>query len=168
MWMGALLQRIPWGTSTPSGNRDRWLCGQKPHTVCPYSPRAAPRQSPAPPSSASCAFYLPPSPAVSSPVLVPVSSYRPIVLTRVSLVRESMHFVTCSQESKTRIGTIWKEFKKIYIEVYLIYTISGVQQSDSVINIFEILFRYRLLYDTECSSLHYTLDPCCLTILYIC
>ena len=83
-------------------------------------------------------------------------------------MRESMHFVTCSQESKTRIGTIWKELKKICIEVYLIYTISGVQQSDSVINIFEILFRYRLLYDTECSSLHYTLDPCCLTILYIC
>ena len=79
-----------------------------------------------------------------------------------------MHFATCSQESKTRIGGIWKELKRNFIEVYLIYTISGVQQSDSVINIFEILFQYRLLQDAECSSLHYTLDPCCLSILYIC
>ena len=29
-----------------------------------------------------------------------------------------------------------------------------------------MLFRYRLLQDTEYSSLHYTVDPCWLWILY--
>ena len=33
--------------------------------------------------------------------------------------------------------------------------------------LFHILFRYRLLHDIECSSLFYTVGPCCLSILYI-
>ena len=33
--------------------------------------------------------------------------------------------------------------------------------------LFHILFRYRLLQDIEYSSLCYTVDPCCLSILYI-
>ena len=62
-----------------------------------------------------------------------------------------------------------------FIEVQLIYNVvlvSGVQQSDSVIHIripslFQILFYYRLLQDTEYSSLCYTVGPCCLSILDI-
>ena len=50
--------------------------------------------------------------------------------------------------------------------------VSGVQQSDSVIHIhisilFQILYPYRLLQDTDYSSLCYTVGPCCLSILYI-
>ena len=60
------------------------------------------------------------------------------------------------------------------IEVQLIQyvvLISGVQQSDSVIHIyvsilFQILFCYRLLQDTEYSSLCYIVGPCCLSILH--
>ena len=39
------------------------------------------------------------------------------------------------------------------IEEELIYNISGVQQSDSVIHIYQILFHYRLLQDIEYISL---------------
>ena len=61
------------------------------------------------------------------------------------------------------------------IEVYLIYNISGAQQSDSVIYIyiyiyiyilFQILFHCRLLQHIEYSSLCYTVGLCCLSILY--
>ena len=63
------------------------------------------------------------------------------------------------------------------IEVQLIYnvlSVSGVQQSDSVIHIyiyiymysFSDLFHYRLLKDIEYSSLCFTVGPCCLSILY--
>ena len=50
--------------------------------------------------------------------------------------------------------------------------VSGVQPSDSVIHMYisipiQILFPYRLLQDTEYSSLCYTVDPCRLSILYI-
>ena len=47
--------------------------------------------------------------------------------------------------------------------------ISGAQQSDSVIHvhIFSYLFHYDLLQDIEYSSLCYTVEPCCLSILYI-
>ena len=46
---------------------------------------------------------------------------------------------------------------------------SGIQQSDSVLNIyiFHIIFHYRLLQDTECSSMCCTANPCCLSILCI-
>ena len=67
------------------------------------------------------------------------------------------------------------------IEVYLIYNVvlvSGVQQSNSILHtyvcvcmhiyiLFQILFHYRLLQDTEYSSVCYTVGPCCLSILYI-
>ena len=54
----------------------------------------------------------------------------------------------------------------------MIYSVSGVQRSDSVIHtyiyiILQILFFYRLLQDTEYSSLCYTVGPCYLSILYI-
>ena len=50
--------------------------------------------------------------------------------------------------------------------------VSGVQQSDSVIHIhvsivFQILFLFRLLQNTEQSSLCYTVGPCLLSILNI-
>ena len=50
--------------------------------------------------------------------------------------------------------------------------VSGVQQSDSVINIhisilFQILFPFRLLHNIEQSSLCYTVGPCWLSILNI-
>ena len=50
--------------------------------------------------------------------------------------------------------------------------VSGVQQSDSVIHIhvsilFQVLFPFRLLQNTEQSSLCYTVGPCCLSILNI-
>ena len=50
--------------------------------------------------------------------------------------------------------------------------VSGVQQSDSVINVhvsilFQILFPFRLLQSTEQSSLGSTVGPCWLSILYI-
>ena len=55
-----------------------------------------------------------------------------------------------------------------YIGVQLINNVvlvSGVQQSDSVIHIhvsilFQILFPFRLLHNTEQSSLCYTVGPC--------
>ena len=57
------------------------------------------------------------------------------------------------------------------IEVQLIYSIvllSSIQQSDSYIYIlFQIVFHYRLLQDIEYSSLCYTVNPCCLPLLYI-
>ena len=70
----------------------------------------------------------------------------------------------------------------------MIYSISGIQQGDLVIHIyiyiynifflhiyiykmyfffFLILFHYRLLQDIEYSSLCHTVNPCCLSILYI-
>ena len=50
--------------------------------------------------------------------------------------------------------------------------VSGIQQSDSVIHInvsihFQILFPFRLLQNTEQSSLCYTVGPCWLSILNI-
>ena len=59
------------------------------------------------------------------------------------------------------------------IEVQLIYNfvlVSGVQQSDLLIPIyifFQIIFHYRLLKNTEYSSLCYIVTPCCLSILCI-
>ena len=74
-------------------------------------------------------------------------------------------------------------FNFFFIEVELIYNImlvSGVQQSDSDIYIcicvcvcvyiyilFQILFPYRLLQNIQYSSLCYTVNPHCLSILYI-
>ena len=54
-------------------------------------------------------------------------------------------------------------------EVLLIYNISGVQQSDSVIHICYFSDSYPLwvLQDTEYSSLCYTVGPCYLSIIYI-
>ena len=51
-----------------------------------------------------------------------------------------------------------------------VVTVSGVQQSDSVIHInvsilFQILFPFRLLHNTKQSSLCYTVGPCWLSIL---
>ena len=46
-----------------------------------------------------------------------------------------------------------------------IVLVSGVQQSDSVIYPFIILFHYRLLQDNEYSHLCYRVNPCCLSIL---
>ena len=50
--------------------------------------------------------------------------------------------------------------------------VSGVEQSDSVIHmhvsvLFQILFPFRLLQNTEQSSLCYTVGPCLLSILNI-
>ena len=64
---------------------------------------------------------------------------------------------------------------QFYIELYLINNVvivSGVQQSDSVIHIhvsilFQILFPFRLLHNTEQSSLCYTVGPCWLSNLNI-
>ena len=46
---------------------------------------------------------------------------------------------------------------------------SGVQHSNTVIHIhvFQIPFTYRILQKIGCSSLCYTIGPCCLFILYI-
>ena len=60
-------------------------------------------------------------------------------------------------------------FFSLLTEVELIYNVSGVLQSDSVIyiqNLFQIPFHYRLLQDIEYSSLHYIVSLC-LTILYV-
>ena len=51
-----------------------------------------------------------------------------------------------------------------FIDVWLIYNVSGVQQSDSVI---QILFYYMLLQDSEYSSLCFIVGLCCLSISYI-
>ena len=58
-------------------------------------------------------------------------------------------------------------YLSIYIVVQLIYNVSGVQQSDSVIHVhvsilFQILFPFRLLHNTEQCSLCYTVGLCCL------
>ena len=49
--------------------------------------------------------------------------------------------------------------------------VSGIQQSDSGIYVhtlfFSILFHYSLSQDIEYSSLCYTANPCCLSILYM-
>ena len=47
----------------------------------------------------------------------------------------------------------------------MVYNVSGVQQSDSVLYIhiyilFQIIFHYKLLQDIEYSSLCYTVGPC--------
>ena len=51
-------------------------------------------------------------------------------------------------------------------------TVSGVQQSDSVIHthvsiLFQIIFPFRLLHNIEQNSLCYTVGPCWLSILSI-
>ena len=58
--------------------------------------------------------------------------------------------------------------------IYNDMLVSGVQQSESVIYIymhiyilFQILFRNRLLQDIQYSSQCYTVNPCCLSTLYI-
>ena len=58
------------------------------------------------------------------------------------------------------------------IEVQLIYNVlvSGIQQSVQCVfmcSFFPVLFHYRLLQDIDCSSLCYTVNPCCLSISYI-
>ena len=63
------------------------------------------------------------------------------------------------------------------IDVYLIYKVvlvSGVQQSNSVIQIyikyiysFSDSFYYRLSQNIEYSSLCYIVGPCCFPILYV-
>ena len=63
---------------------------------------------------------------------------------------------------------LWKTFfvclqQFFFIEIYLIYKISGVQQSVSVIY---ILFHCKLLQDIEYSSLCYTVGLCCLSIIF--
>ena len=57
------------------------------------------------------------------------------------------------------------------VEVQLIYNISGVQQSNSVICIhtfFQILFPYRLVKNTEYSSLYYRVHPHYLLYIHSC
>ena len=60
-----------------------------------------------------------------------------------------------------------------FIEVELIYNtvlVSGVEQSDSVLYVwilFQIIFHCRLLHNIEYSSLCYTGNSCCLSILCI-
>ena len=56
--------------------------------------------------------------------------------------------------------------------IYNVFLVSGVQQSDSVIHtdisiLFQTLFPYRLLQNTEQSSLCYTAGTCWLSILFI-
>ena len=58
-------------------------------------------------------------------------------------------------------------FFNIYItEIYMTYTVSGVQQGDLVIQIhiiiFEIIFHHRLLQDIDYGSLRATVNLCCL------
>ena len=58
----------------------------------------------------------------------------------------------------------------VLIEVKLTYNIvlfSRVQQSDSVIYFFQIIFHYKLLQVIEYSSLCCAVNPFCLSILYI-
>ena len=61
----------------------------------------------------------------------------------------------------------------LYSEIFLKliadlqYYVSGVQQSDSVIFLFQPLFHDRFLQDIESSSLCYTIGPGCLSILYL-
>jgi len=61
--------------------------------------------------------------------------------------------------------TALKIYIKTFFEVYVIDSVLGVPQSDSVINkyvsiLFQILCHYRLLQDIEYSSLCYTVAPC--------
>ena len=51
--------------------------------------------------------------------------------------------------------------------MYNVVLISTVQQSDSVIYIIFHFFHDDLSQDIECSSLCYTVGPCCLSVLYI-
>ena len=63
--------------------------------------------------------------------------------------------------NKTFLLAVFK--KNYFIEVYLIYNvvlISAVEQSDSVIHIYIILFHYSLSQQTEFSSLGYTVRAC--------
>ena len=51
-----------------------------------------------------------------------------------------------------------------------VMTVSGIQQSDSVIHIhvsilFQIIFPFRLLHNIKQSSLYYAVGPCWLSIL---
>ena len=49
------------------------------------------------------------------------------------------------------------------MKVKLIYSVSGIQQSDSVLCIYsfsDFPFHYRLVQDTEYSSLYYTAGSC--------
>ena len=61
-------------------------------------------------------------------------------------------------------------FSLFQTELSVIYNtvlVSGVQQSDPYIYVFQILFHYKLLQDTEYSFLCYTGGPCSLSIIYI-
>ena len=56
--------------------------------------------------------------------------------------------------------------------IYNVMLVSGVQQSDSIICIYLCICAFRFFshvgyYKIECSSLCYTVGPCCLSILYI-
>ena len=56
--------------------------------------------------------------------------------------------------------------------MYNVASVSGVQQSDSVIHkhiatLFQILSPYSLLQNIELDSLCYTVGPCCLSVFYI-
>lgn len=42
-----------------------------------------------------------------------------------------------------------------------------LEQSDSVVYIFQIKFHYRLLQNIEYNSQYYTINPCCLSVLPI-
>ena len=63
-------------------------------------------------------------------------------------------------------------FNFFLIELYSIYNIvliSGVHQRGSGIYIyFQIIFRFRLLQDTEYRSLCYPVNPCCFSVLCMC
>ena len=55
--------------------------------------------------------------------------------------------------------------------IYNVVLVSGVQQSDSVVSIYlyilyQVLFHYRLLQDSDYYSLCYTVGPCYLSHFY--
>ena len=82
----------------------------------------------------------------------------------------------CLQQSE-QVSLLWtfnlskRAMGVLFIEVWLIYSVllvSGIQHSNSVIHLcilFQILFPYRLLQNTEYSSLCYTVGPFWLYIL---
>ena len=67
-------------------------------------------------------------------------------------------------------GSLGFFFSLIYIFYWRIVSVSGAQQGDSVIQkthiILQIIFHYRLLQDTDYSSLCYTVNLCCLWHIY--
>ena len=87
---------------------------------------------------------------------------------KLTTIIQSVKYWTKTANSTQESRSHWKHFFK-KIEGQLIYSVSGIHHSDSVIRIsilFQILFHYRLLQDSEYSSLCYTVGPCCL--FYIC